>query len=123
MPARRRYIDPATNDYLVVNGALRNDETHASTVVLLLTLRKGSCAVAPELGNAIFDELKKLGDGAQRRAEQLAEQALAPLTRSRRITNLNIVATIDADLLSLSVEFTDPQGRERTLTLPIPRGA
>lgn len=135
MPARRRLlggttlvagrttIEPEMLDYLIQNGAPREDETHTSTVVLLLLLRRGSCPVAPELGNRMFEELQKLGDGAERQAEAFAREALLPLTRPRAITDLQVTAPVVDGRLCLDVDFKDKDGRPRSLRLPIARGA
>ncbi len=124
MPAKRRNLDPSTHDYTVTAGGPVEDTTHTSTVVLLLSLHHGSCAVAPELGNKIWTQLGKLGDGAARKAEQYAVEALRPLTRARLISDVRASAAVsDGGRLGLEVSYTDQNGKPRTLSLPIARGA
>ena len=123
MPARRRYIDPTTKDYVVENGSPRADSTHVSTAVFLLSLRYGSSAVAPELGNRIYDELDKLTDDAPRRAERFAILALRPLTRTRAITELDVEASVEDGTLCLEVAFTDKDGVPQSFPFRVARGA
>lgn len=125
MPAARREIT-ISGDYNVVNGSPVEDESHISTVVLLLSLRYGSCPVAPTLGNRIYAELGKLTDDAPRRAEHFARLALQPLTRRRAITELEVVAEEDTTrigVLDLEVTFRDKDGSLRVVRFPISRGA
>ena len=124
MPSVRRYIDPDTLDYVIENGEFKKDETHIATVIRLLTLRRGTCIVAPELGNRLFNELENLGNDAKRRAENYCREALEPLTKRRLITELFLDATIITDGIDpLVVQFKDEIGAPQTLKLPLIRGA
>lgn len=124
MVARRRLIN-ADGQYEIENGSPKADAKHTSTVVWLLRLEHGTCVVAPDLGNRIWTELKKLGTDAPRRAEHYAREALRPLTRDGRITLEDVTAEVDdvTKGLYLSVVFVDPDGREQQVSVNIPRGA
>ena len=124
MVAKRRFVDAETLDYTLANGAPSADETHVPTVIRLLSLRYGSCPVAPTLGNKVYGELKKLGDDAPRKTEQFARAALKPLTDSRAISELQVVGVVGTlGRLGLDVSFIDQNGEERSLNFPISRGA
>ena len=125
MPATRRKLD-VNRDYVVTNGAPENDDTHTSTVVLLLTLVYGSMPMAPELGNRLFVGARKLDTslGAEARAEQDCREALRPLTSTRAITGLEITATLLGDgAVGVDLSFMDAAGTERTIKLTLSRGA
>lgn len=123
MATRRRYVDPETLDFVLEDGNHQADETHVPNVIRLLSLRKGSSPVAPELGNEMWEKLTKLGDGAERRAEQYCVRALRPLTLPRLISDL----VVDAEIVGVSgldvvVSFTDKDGTPEKIRLPVIRG-
>lgn len=122
MPARRRWIDPLSGDYVVERGGPREDSTHTSTVVRLLRLRRGSCPVAPSHGFP-YDRFSKLADGAERAIEAAVRETLLPLTRPGLIRDLVVEATVEGGAVALRVDFTDPPGAPQTVRLTLARGA
>lgn len=120
----RRWIDATARDYVIEDGEPRRDETRASQVVYLLALRKGSSAVAPDLGNDWLNDQGKIEPGSERRCAQLCEEALSPLTAPRFIWNLDIGVEIDeGGIALLTVAFEDDTGAVGPLNLTLPRGA
>ncbi len=123
MPARRRWIDPQSGDYVVELGRPRADATRASQVVFLLLLERGSSAVAPELGNPWLAGERKLGDGADRRIVDDCLSALAPLITPRFIRDVTIEPTISDDgTVELDVSFEDDEDGPQSLNLTLGRG-
>lgn len=122
MPARRRWIDPETGDYVVQRGGPREDSTHISTVVRLLRLRRGSCPTAPEQGFP-YDRFDRLGDGVERAVEGAVRETLLPLTRSGAIRNLLVEAAVEGGAIALRIDFTDEPGAPQTVRLTLARGA
>jgi hypothetical protein len=122
MPAKRRWIDPRTGDYIVERGGPREDTTHASTVVRLLRLRRGSCPLTPEQGFP-YDRFSKLGDGVERAIEAEVRETLKLLTGPKLIRDLVVKATIESGTINLRLDFYDQLGAEQTIHLPLARGA
>jgi phage gp46-like protein len=121
--ARRRWIDPQTGDYERDRGGLRDDDGAASRVVFLLRLRRGTCAVSPQLGNPIYDDLDVLDEQAEARAERSCRTALLPLTRSRFIRDLTVDATIgQGGTVLVVVGYVDQSGVERTTRVTLSPG-
>lgn len=121
MPARRRTID-ATGEYKITNGSPVDDPTHVSNVILLMRMHRGTCPVLPNQGFP-YSDFEKLGDGVERRAEAATKETLLPLTRPKLITDLDVIAEVVGDALTLEISFTDPTGSRRIVQLPISRGA
>ena len=91
--ASRRWLDPATRDYVVERGGPRPDATRASKVLLRLTTRRGSCAVAPTLGSRLH-LIRRDGPGVTQRAEAYALEAVDDLVKRREIREVTARADV-----------------------------
>lgn len=112
MAAIRRYLDPGTGDYNVVNGGPENDESHVSQVMLALRMRKGSFLPDPRIGS-LLHEIRALDSQAPRKAERLVKLALRYLIERRAIFNVRVTAEVVGNKLPIDVHFKDPGGRPR----------
>ncbi len=114
MTVRRRYIDPRTRDYVLERGTTKNDETIASTVVLLLATERGSSPARPRDGSRLHT-LKKATPDAGRLAEEYAIEALAPVNHWLR--GLQATATVVSERtgarLDLIIAYYDRSGVQR----------
>jgi phage gp46-like protein len=87
----RRYLSPATRDYVVSSGGFQGDDGIASKVVLALGMKRGSCPVYPEFGSRLH-LVRKADERGRREAESYAREALAHL--AGEVTELSVTATI-----------------------------
>jgi phage gp46-like protein len=87
----RRWIDPATHDYVVENGDFKQDEGSTSKVVLALATKKGSCQVLPWFGSRLH-EIRFADERGRGLAETFAKQALAHLVGE--LVGLSIKASV-----------------------------
>lgn len=114
MTVRRPYIDPRTGDYQLVSGSLRNDDTLASTVVLLLRTERGSCPVAPDHGSRLHT-LRKATPDAGRLAREYVVEAIAPVKQWLR--DLQVTADVVSERtgarLEVVVAYRDTSGEAR----------
>lgn len=94
-------------DYGVAAGDLQQDGTELSTVLWLLKTQRGSCLVYPNAGNRLARIEKLDGAATEREAKQAAEEALAPLVASKRISDLVVTARVEGSSILLNVSFTD----------------
>ncbi len=109
MPVTRRKIDPATGDYIVVNGRPVEDPTHASEVLIRLRMKYGSAAVDPKIGSRIRDKIKKLTSDSPRNVELYAVEALAPMVARKAIKDVEAACTVDGPrgAVQITVSFVD----------------
>lgn len=104
-------------DYGVAAGDLQQDGTEVSTVLWLLRTQRGSCLVYPNAGNRLARIQKLDGAVTEREAKQAAEEALAPLVSTKRISDLVVNAQVDGSAMVLVVSFIDiSSGAERRVS-------
>lgn len=119
---KRPYMDPTTRDWVLVNGSRKADPSHASEVLFLLDLQKGSAPAYPDKGST-FHEIKKVTSNAPKQVELAAEGALAPLTADRRIFGVTAEAEETGQgKVSLDLQWTDSRSRQNEQRLRITVG-
>lgn len=106
----RRYIDPTSRDFVIENGVSKADPTLGTTVALLLSLERGSCAWAPELGSRLYT-LRHATERAAVLAKAYAAEALVPLRRQGRLPGLVVLATVYGTTLRIEVAWKAADGR------------
>lgn len=95
MPARaRRWIDPKTGDYAVLNGGLRGDDGFTSAAVLALRTRKGSIPIFPEFGSRLH-EIRFADERGRKLAEKWGFDAVAHL--ADRADDLAVSASLSSE--------------------------
>lgn len=103
--AARRWLDPTTRDYVIERGGPRADETRASKVLLRLTMRRGSCAVAPTLGSRLH-LIQRDGPGVVQRAEAYAREAVRDLEQRQEIRDVAASAVVSGPRGNRAIEVT-----------------
>lgn len=119
MPTFRRYIDPKTGDYAIVNGNPKEDTGIASKIVLALKTRKGSSAVNPTFGSR-FHEIRKIDGSTPRRVETMAKLALVHL--KDEIKALKVTANVEGGRIDLYLEYQDRSGNKNDLRYQVALG-
>lgn len=115
MPAaRRRYIDPATGDYVVENGGPRNDDTVGSQIVLAIGTRRGSCPVAIDLGSRLH-EIRKARAGADRLAAAYIREAISHLIDRGEVQDPTIRVEIEGGRLDWTLAYHDRAGQRQSI--------
>lgn len=114
MAAKRRYIDPATGDYVVENGRLKESQGISATVVLHILTPHGSMAVAPEAGNRIH-EMKKLGHGSAESAKAFLRDSIAFLVERGDVRKLVVKTERVRYELQYHLEYEDRSGNAQTV--------
>lgn len=119
---KRPLMDPATRDWVLVNGSRRADETHTSEVLFLLDLQRSSAVAYPDLGST-FHEITKVLPNTPKAVELAAASALAPLSDDRRILDVTPSAS-DAGQgkVKLDLEWRDSRSRSNENKLRITVG-
>lgn len=114
--AIRRYADPETLDYVLERGAPTGDPTLATDVLRRIATQRGSIPTLTTFGSRLR-EIRKLGRGVERQAEQYVRECLGDLTQSRRIRDLAVKATADRTRGALFFEasFRDRAGSTQTV--------
>lgn len=116
--AQRRWLDPSTRDYVVERGGPRADATRASKVLLRMTMKRGSCAVAPTLGSRLHT-IRRESVGVIQRAEAYALECVEDLVRRHEIRDVTAAAQVvrSSSGASLDVElaFLDTAGDPRSV--------
>lgn len=124
--AQRRWLDQTTRDYVVERGGPRADATRASKVLLRLTMRRGSCAVAPTLGSRLH-LIQRDGRGVKQRAEAYAMECVEDLVRRREIRDVvaraEVRRTVAGASLEVELAFRDTAGDPRFVRWSQPVGA
>jgi len=115
--AARRWIEPLTGDYVVERGGPRSDSTRASQVLLRLRMKRGTCAVRPQLGSRLHT-IRKATAGAARLADGYALESLDDLIRSEAIRNVRVTSTVYVQPAAIGIEvaFEDSSSETRTVT-------
>lgn len=116
--AARRWLDPDTRDYVVERGGPRADATRASKVLLRMTVKRGSCAVAPTLGSR-FHLIRRDGVGVVQRAEAYGHECVEDLVKRREIRDVGVSATVvrtpSNTALDVVIAFKDTAGDPRSV--------
>ena len=121
------WIDPATGDYALTDGAPKRDPAGglANAVYLRLMTPVGSYWADPLLGSKLH-LLQRMKDLARVEilARQYAEQALAPILADARataivVTTQRVKAADATGRLNLLIEVTDAGGKRLTFTHPV----
>jgi len=113
MPNARRKLAGPDGDYEWSGGEFVDDTTHASQVLWLLKTARGSCGVAPEVGNRLF-ALGAITTGSETIARAYCLEALSPLVRDGRIRDPQIEVTfIAAGRAEIACSFYDRDARDR----------
>jgi phage gp46-like protein len=115
-PARPK-ITASTKDWTILFGRLENDDTHASSVQFLLDHHRGSSAAMPLIGSR-FHTITKILESTYRTVESMAREALLPLTRPGKISDVVAVA-VPADApgrIKLTVSWRDSRGKPDPVT-------
>lgn len=111
----RPYLDPNTMDWVIQNGRLVDDATHASSVLFLIDHQRGTSIVYPNLGSR-FWTIKKILPNTLRTVEIMAKEALFPLIRDRKIFDVVPVATRENKVhIVLKVSWRDARGKTGTI--------
>lgn len=112
---KRPLLDPATRDWIITKGRLEDDETHASTVLWLLDHHRGTSAAYPDVGSR-FWTIRKILPNTPRTVEIMAFEALNPLIRDRKITNVEAAARRAGQvLIELKVNWRDHKGKKNAI--------
>lgn len=106
----RRYIDPTTHDFVIEAGVSKQDPTLGTTVAMLLSLERGSCVWAPELGSRLHT-LQHATTRAGVLAKAYAAEALVPLRKQGRLPGLSIIAGVSGNQLRIEVSWKAADGR------------
>lgn len=115
MAVSRYYIDPDTKDHEIVNGAPRDDDTIASSVVLALAMERGSSPLLPNLGSR-FHTLKKKTPDALELAWRYALEALDPLFQRGDLPELEVFTEYLGNELRVTVSYRQRNGKAKALT-------
>lgn len=107
-------IEVATGGYTLTAGALTEDVTAASEVVLALRSRRGSSAVAPTYGSRLHT-IRKLDKRSKGLARFHAIEALQFLVDRGAIRFLTVVVTRLTSGLRIVVSYRDRGGQPRTV--------
>lgn len=121
MPARRRYIDATTGDYVLVKGAPKNDNTFASAVVLRFRLQRGSSPLFPELGSR-FHTIRKIITSTPRLVEAYAVEAVQDLIDRGDIREFKATAKVVGNAIQLTASFRDQNGNRPSVTYRVTVG-
>src|SRR5690349_24592550 len=78
MPARRRYLDALTGDYVLQDGGPKEDATAGSAVMFRFRLQRGSSPLFPNLGSR-FHTIRKIAKDTNRLVEDFAREAVQDL--------------------------------------------
>lgn len=119
MPPARHRIDPATLRFpIAANGEIEGDASHASEVLFLLRLRKGSAAAYPEWGSELH-KITTLDARAPTMAERYATAAVQPMIDDGRVKSVTPKATIVGQVLVLVVNYVDAAGTRGLVTVKL----
>lgn len=111
----RPFLFPVTRDWGFASGRLVDDDTAASTVLFLLDHNRGTSAAYPNVGSR-FWTIKKILPNTPRTVEIMALEALNPLIRDRKITNVQVAARRAGQVtIELKVNWRDPRGKPGTI--------
>ena len=117
------WIDPATGDYVIINGSPQRDPAHglANAVYLRLMTPLGSYWADAKLGSRLH-ELQREKDISRVAvlAKQYAEQALAPIVADARATNIDVSTERHGNgRMNLLIEVTKADGERLTFKHPV----
>ncbi len=115
MTCRAPKIDVATGEYSIANGALVEDMTAASEVILALRSRRGSSAIAPWYGSRLHT-IKKLTKAAPKLADFFAREAVQFLIDRGVLRDLRVASRISGRALVVVVSYRDRSGKAQTIT-------
>lgn len=119
MPTKRRYVDPATGDYVLVNGSPKEADGLAQHVALCLRTRRGS-SIAAEWGSR-FHTINKIVSGTTRLVERYAIEAVQHLIDRKAITDVSATATLlKKDAIGVELSYKDRSGREVVVPFQVP---
>lgn len=106
----RRYISPATHDYVVDAGGLKGDTGYTSQVVLALGTQRGTCQVAPEFGSRIHT-IRKADETGRKLCEKYAVEALPHVAaKVKSLTATATLSTVVKGAIELVVEIDPGRG-------------
>ncbi len=111
MPARRRYIDAETGDYVLESGGPKNDSTAGSAVVFRFRLQRGSSPLFPTLGSR-FHTIRKLAKDTPRLCEVFAREAVQDLIDRGDITEWSAQGLVEGSRYGVSASFHDKSGKQ-----------
>lgn len=118
MPARRRYIDPETGDYVIENGGPREADGLAQHIALAFKTRRGTC-IAEGFGSR-FHTVRKIVAGTTRLVEKYAIEAVQHLIDRKAITGASASATlVKKDAISVTLTYKDQSGRANAVPYQI----
>lgn len=116
------FIDPATRDYVLLEGAAQRDPANglANACYMRLEIPLGSYWADATLGSRLH-ELQREKDLSRvaKLAKQYAEQALAPILADGRATQINVSTEHVAGRLNLLIEVTAASGETLTFKHPV----
>lgn len=116
------WINPATKDYVLLQGAAQRDPAGglANSVYLRLTVPLGSYWADKTFGSRL-GELGRVKDLPRYAgvAKQYAEQALAPIRADGRASQINVSTERLPGRLNLLIEVLAASGEEFTFKHPV----
>lgn len=119
MPAKRRYVDPSTGDYVLENGAPKEADGIAQHVALCLKTRRGS-SIASEWGSR-FHTVNKIVSGTTRLVERYAIEAVQHLIDRKAISDVSARAyLLKRDAIAVELSYKDRSGRQVVVPYQVP---
>lgn len=113
--ARRRLLNPMTGDVTLERGSPKADDTLASSVVLRLRMRRGSCPVNRRLGSRLHT-IDRISPQSERLAADYAREALADLVERGDMSDLAVKTSLPGrNAIGLDISFRDRSGRARSV--------